>query len=376
MTSPDAGTNAGIGTMPLIGIVGDDVPRQLVLAAGAVPRRLFGSWHEPVSAEAAELLGTVDAAAGRILDDLLSGWHDDLAGLLVCHDSQADLRIFYVLRILAQRGRLPFPVHLVDAPRLDSPAARRFVGKQYARLLEFCEQVTGRRADVGSLRRAAEQELALGSALETMRERRRNGGCTGAEALRAYCAAATMSPEEAVAEVSGAGAAVAPGATPVHVTGSNHPDAGLYDALERTGDLVVVGEDHDTGDTAWLGVAVDGTETGEVIDALAAAHLARPAAATGGLAAARAAYTATCAERTHARAAIALVREHDDAPTWDLAHQRLALDRLGVSIVTRTRIRPDEDIAALARESAAEVVAVLASPSVGPSVGPAGGTDS
>ncbi|MFD4323283.1 2-hydroxyacyl-CoA dehydratase family protein [Nocardioides sp. NPDC058538] len=342
------------GAVPRIGIVGDDVPRQLVLATGAVPQRLLGSWHEPVSAESGELLGTVDAAAGRILDGVLSGRHDDLAGLLVCHDSQANLRIFYVLRILAQRGRLPFPVHLVDAPRLGSPTARRFVGRQYSRLLEFCERVTGDRADTRSLHHAAERELALGRALEAMRERRRTGGCTGAAALRAYRAAVATPPEDAVGAVTEAQAPTAPGATPVYVTGSNHPDPGLYDVLERTGDVVVVGEDHDTGDLAWLGVAVEAPTIGEVIDGLAAAHLARPAAATGGLAAARAAYTATCAEQTHARAALALVREHDDAPAWDLPHQRLELRRRGVPLVARTRIRPGDPFAA-AQEGIAEI---------------------
>lgn len=351
----------GHDAAPRIGVVGDDVPRQLVLATGALPLRLLGSWHEPVSAESSELLGTVDAGAGRVLDGLLSGRHDDLAGLLVCHDSQANLRIFYVLRILAERGRLPFPVHLVDTPRLGSPTARRFVGRQYSRLLEFCEQVTGQRADTRSLHRAAEQELVLGRALEAMRERRRAGGCTGAAALRAYHGAAAATPEDAVAVVTEAQTPPAPGATPVYVTGSNHPDAGVYDTLERTGDVVVVGEDHDTGDLAWLGVAVEAPTVGEVIDGLAAAHLARPAAATGGLAAARAAYTATCAEHSHARAALALVREHDDAPAWDLPHQRLELRRRGVPLVARTRIGAEGDPVAAAQESAAEIRAVLAS---------------
>ena len=355
----------GTGAAPRIGIVGDDVPRQLVLAAGAVPHRLLGSWQEPVSTETAELLGTVDAAAGRVLDGLLSGRHDDLAGLLVCRDSQADLRIFYVLRVLAQRGRIPFPVHLVDAPRLGSPDARRFVGRQYTRLLEFCEQVTGHRADTGSLRRAAERELALGRALATMRERRRTGGCAGTTALRAYRAAAAMPPEDAVAVVTEARDRVSSGAMRVHVTGSNHPDPDVYDALERAGDVVVVGEDHDTGDLAWLGVAVEAPTVDQVIDGLAAAHLTRPAAPAGGLAAARAAYTAACAERTHARAALALVREHDDAPAWDLPDQRLALRRRGVPLVARTRIRPAEDPVATAQEGVADLRAELASATEG-----------
>lgn len=346
---------------PRIGVVGDDVPRQLVLAAGAVPRRLLGSWHEPVTTETADLLGTVDAAAGRVLDDLLSGRHDDLAGLLVCHDSQANLRIFYVLRILAQRGRLPFPVHLVDVPRVSTSAsARRFVSRQHTRLLGFCEHATGHRVDGTSLRRAAERERDLGRALEAMRARRRAGDCTGFEALEAYRAAATMSPEDAVSAVSAAHGAAVPGAAPVHMTGSNHPDPEVYRALETTGELVVVGEDHDTGDAAWLGTAVDGSTLDEVIEGLAAAHLARPATATGGLAEARAEHTLRRTEQTRARAALALVREYDDAPAWDLPRQRHALRRRGVPLVARARIRPGDGAATAARESLAELQDLLA----------------
>ncbi|HEY6799106.1 MAG TPA: 2-hydroxyacyl-CoA dehydratase family protein, partial [Agromyces sp.] len=168
---------------PRIGVIGADVPRQLVLAAGATPVRIFGSWSQPYSAEATDLLGAVDAVAARILDEVLAGLHDDVAGLVVCNDSAADLRIFYVLRILSARGQVPFPVHLLDAPRGGGTARDRFVARQYERLAAFCESLTGTRIDAATLGDAARRERELGRALTELRARRRAGACSGVAAL-------------------------------------------------------------------------------------------------------------------------------------------------------------------------------------------------
>jgi hypothetical protein len=347
-----------VGGASRIGIVGADVPRQLILAAGAMPYRLFGSWHGPASPEATELLGAVDVVSARILDDILTGEHDDLAGLVVCHDSQADVRMFYVLRILAARGRIPYPVHLLDAPRGDSAAIRRFVGRQYLRLLTFCEQVTGRVVDPESLRAAAGEEEAVGRALAAMRGRRVSGACAGTVALEAYRAAATLPPGEAIAVVDAATATApaAPGVARVYVTGSNHPDPTVYAGLEQTG-LVLAGEDHDTGDAGWLGVSADGPTLDRVIEGLVAAHGVRPPAAARSLASARATHTASHAEQTGCTAALGLVRDLDDSPAWDLPQQRGTLGRRGLPLAARTRIRPDEDAVAAARQVVAELLA-------------------
>ncbi|UUT34707.1 hypothetical protein [Microbacterium elymi] len=88
----------------VIGIIGAEVPRQLVLAAGAAPRPLPGSWDGGLDDRAAALLGTVDPVVTGILTELLAGRHSDLAGLIVCNDTQSHLRLFYVLRMPARRG--------------------------------------------------------------------------------------------------------------------------------------------------------------------------------------------------------------------------------------------------------------------------------
>lgn len=329
-----------------IGVVGADVPRQIVLAAGATPVRLFGAWEGDTSAHARELLGAVDAVAVRLLDDLLAGRCDDLSALVVCNDSAAHLRLFYVLRVLASRGDVPFGVHLLDAPRAGGAPRRRFVSWQYARLAGFVSERTGRTVDADALGRAAAREARLVREIDRMRTRRMDGTCSGAAALDAYRAALTLPPEQAADVVAGA-VEPASGAVPVVVTGSTHPASSVYTAIEREG-LRIVGEDHDAGDAAWIGAGVEAATPQRAFDALAEAHVARPPAAARSTSAERAEALRELVSAAGARAVLAVARDLDDAPAWDLSAQRAVLEPLGVQVEAALRIGADEAVSAVA----------------------------
>ena len=328
---------------PVIAVVGNDVPRQLVLAASARPHRLTGSWGVP-DAAAQELLGATDATAAHILAELRRDGHG-FAGVVVCSDSQAHVRLFYALRATGAS----IPVHLLDLPREDSAAARRFGRFQLESLVDFCAKATGRRSGADALREAAAAESRLGEALAALRARRRAvpPRCTGADALTAYLAASRLDPADALAVVDAARSAADEDAVRVHVTGSNHPDAAIYRELEARG-CVVTGEDHDTGDGAWLGVAVDSGDLDAVIDGLLDAHFARTGASPTVYAAARGALTVALSERDGADAAAALIRDLDEAPLWDLADQSEGLAGRGIRLIVRSRVRGGEAIAAAA----------------------------
>lgn len=338
-----------------VGIVGADAPRQIVLAAGAVPVRLHGAWHGEVSPDASELLGVSDAVALRLLDELLGGAHDGLDGLVVCNDSAANLRLFYVLRVLAGRGRVRFPVTLLDAPRGLGAPRERFVARQYARLAAFCSSLTGEPVDAHSLASAATRERALGEALARLRARRVGGECTGSAALAAYAAAATRAPEDAVAFIDAARTAPAADAAPIVVTGSSHPDPTVYDAIEATG-LVVRAEDHDAGDASWIGEAADGSSLEEVCASLAREHARRPPLAARSRSRERAAALAAVVSRVDARGVLALARDLDDAPAWDLAAQRTAMSDVGLPLEERVRIAPES----AARDASEAAIALRA----------------
>ncbi|VXB86961.1 2-hydroxyglutaryl-CoA dehydratase D-component [Citricoccus sp. K5] len=333
-------------------MVGADLPRQIVLACGAVPVRILGSWTGAVSQEATELLGATDAVAARILDEILAGAHDELAGLVVCNDSMADLRVYYVLRILAERGRVPFPVHFLDAPRGGGDHRRRFVSHQYERLAAFTSGVTGHQADATSLADAAAREAALGEVLEALRGRRRDHALSGTTALAAYRAAAQLSPEDALERIADLvrsaaepverdeSAEPACAGMPVYLTGSSHPDATVYAELEAVG-AVVVGEDHDAGDAAWIGDAVTAATIEEACDLLAERHAARPPAAARSLSTERTSHLVTESERCGAAGVVALVRDLDDGPVWDLADHRPALAGRNLWLVEQLRVGAD-----------------------------------
>ncbi|WP_147301237.1 2-hydroxyacyl-CoA dehydratase family protein [Citricoccus muralis] len=352
-TAPVIG--AGLGLEPRVGVVGADVPRQIVLACGAVPARILGSWTGAVSQESTELLGATDAVAARVLNEILSGAHDELAGLVVCNDSMADLRVYYVLRILAERGRVPFPVHFLDAPRGGGDHRRRFVSHQYERLAAFTSGITGHQADATSLAGAAAREAELGAALEAVRGRRREGVLSGTTALTAYRAAAQLSPEDALERITdlvrsetldrGASEPVerdgsaepAAAGVPVYVTGSSHPDATVYTELEAAG-AIVVGEDHDAGDAAWIGDTVTAATLAEACAVLAARHAARPPAAARSLSSERTDHLLAETERCGAAGVVALVRDLDDGPVWDLADHRPALAGRNLWLAEQLRV--------------------------------------
>ncbi|MGM7699128.1 2-hydroxyacyl-CoA dehydratase [Microbacterium sp. A84] len=334
---------------PLIGVVGSDLPRQIVLAAGAVPQRLFGSWSGAVSPRASELLGAVDAVAGRILDAILAGEHDDLVGLVICNDSQANLRMFYVLRVLAERGEVPFPVQLLDAPRGPGAAKRAFVVAQYARLVDFCGQVTGSTVGIEDLRRAGGVEQNVAVALERMRERRAGSRCTGVAALNAYRIAACSAPDVAIAAVDDAAIDDAQGPVGegkrIFVTGSAHPDSTVYQELERAG-VAIVAEDHDAGDAGWFAACPTGDSAADILAGLASLHAERPPSAARGTTAERVTALRRRVVETRSTAVIALVRDLDDAPAWELSSFRAALDAVSVPFASRVQIAVDGAISA------------------------------
>lgn len=337
-----------------IGIIGADAPRQILLAAGATPVRLFGAWNGPVSREASELLGAADAVAARVLDGVLSGMHDDLAGLVVCNDSAANLRVYYVLRLLAERGRIPYPVQLLDTPRGGGQHVNLFVARQYERLAGFVSGCTGQMLDAETLAAAAVREAPLAEALGRMRERRVEGTLSGSSALRCYAAAAQLAPEQALAAIDAVQQNDAPEpALWVFMTGSSHPDTTVYEALEQSG-IGVVGEDHDSGDAAWIGQTVDAASPGEAFSALAELHAQRPPSASRSLTSERTEHLLAEVRRTGAAGVVALVRDLDDGPVWDLPGQREALAASGTWLAGVVRV-PADGAAAAAVELLASV---------------------
>lgn len=312
---------------PVIGVVGGDVPVEIIEAAGGHAFRLSGAGRAPGD-EAVRLLGAaVDSVAHSILDSILTGDLDFLRGLVVSRDSQAALRLFYVVRMLALQGRAVPDIHLVDLLHLPRASTRDYNAGQLAKLADTVAGWTGTGVTAQNLYTARTLRAELGAALRTVRTYRAAGTVTGAAALRAYALAQTREPADCLAALDTvlATARAQPGPDSasgghhrIFLTGSTIDQVSVYDGLEATG-LFVAGEDHNWGDPVadlWKRPA----EAADLPTAYAeiAGHRlhAGPMAQTSGLAE-RARYSADRVRRCGASRVLSVGRDHDPAPGWD-----------------------------------------------------------
>jgi hypothetical protein len=351
---------AASGT-PVIGVVGADVPRELVLAAGALPVRLHAARptnstpintapdaaRSPQAARsagyrrAAELLGATEEAAVELLGRILDGELAFLTGLLVSHDRDSSLRIFQVLRELAKADPTLPPVHLIDLLHLPRASTETYNLAQVRRAAGVLGEWTGAPLQAAALARAIEETTAVRGALLAAHAARIDGLLAGSTALRLFAAAETLPPAAALdlvkrtlAEASAASRPGPPGgndagpAPTVFLSGSAQETDVLYRSIEAAG-WQVVGEDHHRGLLATT-IRIETDDTGtldELLGALARGYgLRGPDSATAS-AADHASWTVAEARRAGADAILCWVHERDDAPRWDFPRLREAAAR-------------------------------------------------
>jgi benzoyl-CoA reductase/2-hydroxyglutaryl-CoA dehydratase subunit BcrC/BadD/HgdB len=242
---------------PVVGYIGCDTPVELIVAAGALPVRLAGRAGRDTTRARTYLDGSVDPQAVNILAAILTPQdHDPVPDLIVItHDCDASLQLFYTLRELRRIGAEAFPpVHFVDLLHLPGEPTR---AHNLGRIRRFADQLAawrGRAIEAAELAEAVADHDAARAARTELR-RRRAGTLSGSEVLRWYAAGTAMPARQyadtladALALASAlAGEAIRPEGRPLFVSGSTHDTADVYDALEGDGWLVV-GEDHDWGD--------------------------------------------------------------------------------------------------------------------------------
>lgn len=321
----------------LIGTVGQDVPVELVHAAGATPRRLRGN-PEWDMASADHYLGRgLDPAIRSLMAGILSGAFGHLDAILISSDCDASQRLFYVLREMRRvepHAEIP-PVHLIDILHLPRESTARYNLVRVQQLLDVLERWTGIRPDARELNqqaRNADRRRALQR--EVMRLRAHTPALiTGVDALAVFAAADRMPASEYESCLTQL-VALADELTPragrrVFLTGSNHDHPLVYNDIEAAG-AVIVGEDHDHGQLLCERDIDDDTSrrrdddlTG-VLDAIARRYQHNGPTAQRASINERAAYAASAADRAAADLLISYVRVMDEAPLWDFASQRAA----------------------------------------------------
>lgn len=292
----------------VVGVLGRGVPRELLEAAGAVPRTLRGD-PSASTAEAERLLGRgIDPAAHAVLAGLLAGGFRGLRGLVVANDAEVTLRLFHALRELARvdaAAGVP-PLHLVDVPHLDRPASRAYARAEFADLADVLRAWTGRDPRPALADRIRAGEAARAALLAA------RPALSGTAFLRRRFAL-----DDGVAPAEQA-ESDAPTGPRIVLSGSTHDEPGVTSAIEAAG-ARVVGDDHGGGELG-LGLVAATADLDGLADRYAADGLTPHRSAP----AQRAAHLARLVAERQADGVLVYVRRLDDAPLWDVAAQRAA----------------------------------------------------
>jgi benzoyl-CoA reductase/2-hydroxyglutaryl-CoA dehydratase subunit BcrC/BadD/HgdB len=316
---------------PVAGYVGADVPVEVLTAAGFLPVRLTGDPDTPPVAGDRYLGRGLDPVARSVLTRLLDGAYGRLDALVVSHDCEASLRLFYAVRELHRTEPgigLP-PVHLVDVLHLPHRTTTRYVLAKIRQLRTQVERWKGSPVtdeDLAGAVAAHDRVRSLLGRVAGLR-RARPARLTGIEALAAVAATTALPPDRAAllleALLAEADALPEAGGTRVFLTGSSHDHPRVHAALEEAG-LLVVGEDHDWGDLLHHRLVDPPPDPALLELALAERYQHNGPAAAAASIRQRAAHTAAAARACRADALLSYVRVHDDAPRWDFPAQRAA----------------------------------------------------
>jgi benzoyl-CoA reductase/2-hydroxyglutaryl-CoA dehydratase subunit BcrC/BadD/HgdB len=332
-----AARHAG-GGRPVVGIIGFDVPHELVVAAGMVPVRLRADPGVDSQGFGDLSAMALDPIATCHLVRLLRGDFDCLDRLILSHDRGPDAKLFFVLRELRRLGELPErpSVSFLDLRHLPNRTTAEYNRTRIGELATLIQEWAGRpvsRSEIVEATALCNANRRLLKSFQALRTGERPR-FSGVDSLAAIGAALVMDKGEFQATMSRLLAAGAEnrsgiGGFRVFASGSSAEDAGLYRAIESAGALVV-GEDHDFGDRSFEQIV---PETDDPLDGIAQAYGGGAPAASWGAIGARAEYTTRCAGRSGAEAVLSVLFDHDAALGWDRSAARRALAEVGIPLI-------------------------------------------
>ncbi|WP_432933101.1 2-hydroxyacyl-CoA dehydratase [Microbispora sp. CA-135349] len=308
---------------PVIGYVGADMPVELLTAAGARAIRLTGDPESGSELGDRYLGGGVDPMARSVLTRLLAGSFGDLDRIVVSHDCEASLRLFYALRELrrVEPGTGLPEAYLVDILHLPHRTTARYNRRRIGEFAARLEAWTGRPLDLAGAVAAHNERRRLLAAVAELR-RAAPARLTGRQFLAVAGAALPVHEHIALLErlLAEAGELEEHAGRRVFLSGSDHDTPHVYDAIESEG-YVIVGEDHSFG-----GQSPDRMVGAGGLDALAEHYHHIGPTAHRATVSERAAHAARAVRHCGAELFVAYSRTGDEAPAWDFPAQRAALD--------------------------------------------------
>ncbi len=326
----------------VIGILGHDAPRELVVALEMLPiriapLRLTRTGEPPPAAAPKSLTDELSPDTGLVLAAMLEGRLDWMDGLVICRDSETHSKLFAVLRELARIGAMKDspPIVFYDRILSESNAAARYNRLRINELANTLSSWAGRELTRDGIAEAVSEANSTVNALrELAAARRAVPSLRGSDMLSISGAALTL-PGHIMTEVlaylatgyDGHQAPSTPG-TRVFITGSPQDDPWTYQALESAG-FDIVGEDHDWGEGGWSLI----TETPDPMDGILDGHrTTQPRAARTGVKE-RCYNTARMAAEARADLVIQIFFYHDQASGWEFPFLRQLLASTEIHLV-------------------------------------------
>jgi benzoyl-CoA reductase/2-hydroxyglutaryl-CoA dehydratase subunit BcrC/BadD/HgdB len=250
-----AAHDAGVG---VVGLIGNSVPAEFVLAAGRVPVL--------IAAERAQPTPTADIYMDRIIaPETKSLFEQAVEGSLGCVDllvlSRPYAQLYYYLKEVYRMGRGPKipPLHIYDLMHSQREAVRSYNWGRTLALLERLERLADQEITERRLWEAIAATNHTRALQRKLLEKRWAGALSGVDALQALGAGYFLEPEAYAQALEAYLAGAEPNPTlqrrPSLLVITSEPlsHPGLHRALEAAGGLVVAEDD-------WWGSRAPGND--------------------------------------------------------------------------------------------------------------------
>ena len=321
-----------------IGYLGNDVPVELLIAAGCLPITIRGQKEKDPSIAEQYLESGFDPRVKMQMGQIVDGEYDYLDHLIVSNSSDAIVRVYYYLRALKKvELNVNFPeLYFYDFLHTKLRSSSLYNLNRTYELVEILEKWCGR-----SIR---SEDLA--SAIELCNETRRliqrfselrgpnTSYITGVQSLQMMTTAHLIPRDEynylLKTFLDDAKRLEPLEGLRIFVTGSTHEHTEFYELVESHGGIIV-GEDHDMSIRNFEGEIDTNSEPIEAI--IDYYHLQRSLPSSQSTVSERVHSLARSVSVTNSEGVIFFIHHADDAPSWDFPEQKKALESMGIPVL-------------------------------------------
>ena len=317
----------------VVGYISNNVPVELILAAGLTPIQLTGSAKELTPVGDTYMEEIFDGYVRSLFNRILIGRFNFCDLIVIPRTSEGLLQLYYFLaEVRKWEPERHFPeVYLFDLLQTPYWTTGRYVRGRVDALKQRLEQLAGEPISDRSIRDAIAVVNRTRDLQRQVNALRRDtpSRLSGSDALRIFGANGFTSPAEYQAlltEIIAAPPASLTTGVRVMIKGSPHDDTRFYELVERCGGIVVA-DDHTCGERMFDSCV---RETDDLLDAIAFYYQTQSFSPRSYPQSDQDARFLANVDAAKVEAVIFFIEEHDDTFGWDYPDQKKALDRLGI----------------------------------------------